>query len=87
MTKPPSFCTNCGNTLKPTAKFCGSCGTEIEPLEIVKDVAYYWNMSDEEYIHQNPKLEKTIKWSDKNRPYLVGGALACFVLLILIWFA
>ena len=20
-------CTNCGNTLKPTAKFCGSCGT------------------------------------------------------------
>ena len=87
MTKPSSFCTNCGDSLKSTAKFCGSCGTEIEPLEIVKDVAYYWKMSDEEYIHQNPKLEKTIKWSDKNRPYLVGGALACFVLLILIWFA
>ena len=23
-----SSCTNCGNTLKETAKFCGSCGTE-----------------------------------------------------------
>ena len=22
-----AFCENCGNTLKPTAKFCGSCGT------------------------------------------------------------
>jgi hypothetical protein len=24
-----AFCENCGNTLKPTAKFCGSCGTRI----------------------------------------------------------
>ena len=24
-----NFCENCGNTLKPTAKFCGSCGTRI----------------------------------------------------------
>ena len=23
-------CENCGNTLKPTAKFCGSCGTRID---------------------------------------------------------
>ena len=22
-----SSCSNCGNTLKPTAKFCGKCGT------------------------------------------------------------
>ena len=22
-----AFCENCGNTLKPTAKFCGGCGT------------------------------------------------------------
>ena len=22
-----SSCSNCGNTLKPTAKFCGGCGT------------------------------------------------------------
>jgi hypothetical protein len=28
MPKPNSFCINCGNTLKPTAKFCGSCGTK-----------------------------------------------------------
>jgi len=25
-----AFCENCGNTLKPTAKFCGSCGTRID---------------------------------------------------------
>ena len=24
-----AFCENCGNTLKPTAKFCGSCGTSV----------------------------------------------------------
>jgi len=24
-----SSCSNCGNTLKPTAKFCGSCGTPV----------------------------------------------------------
>ena len=23
-----NFCENCGNTLKPTAKFCGGCGTQ-----------------------------------------------------------
>ena len=65
----------------------GIPGYRDEALEIVKDFAYYWNMSDEEYIRQNPKLEKTIKWSDKNRPYLYGGALVCFVFAILIWFA
>jgi len=27
-TRPTSSsCSNCGNTLKPTAKFCGKCGT------------------------------------------------------------
>ena len=24
-----AFCENCGNTLKPTAKFCGGCGTKV----------------------------------------------------------
>jgi len=24
-----SSCSNCGNTLKPTAKFCGSCGNQV----------------------------------------------------------
>ena len=24
-----AFCENCGNTLKPTAKFCGKCGTPV----------------------------------------------------------
>mgnify|MGYP001471212365 CR=1 FL=1 len=24
-----NFCENCGNSLKPTAKFCGSCGTSV----------------------------------------------------------
>jgi len=24
-----SSCSNCGNTLKPTAKFCGGCGTPV----------------------------------------------------------
>ena len=24
-----SSCSNCGNTLKPTAKFCGGCGTKV----------------------------------------------------------
>jgi ribosomal protein L40E len=23
-----AFCENCGNTLKPTAKFCGKCGSK-----------------------------------------------------------
>ena len=26
----PSSCSNCGTSLKPTAKFCGSCGTRID---------------------------------------------------------
>ena len=25
-----SSCSNCGNTLKPTAKFCGKCGNQIQ---------------------------------------------------------
>ena len=24
-----TFCENCGNSLKPTAKFCGSCGNQV----------------------------------------------------------
>ena len=28
-----SFCTNCGISLKSTAKFCGSCGTAREQIE------------------------------------------------------
>ena len=24
-----SSCSNCGNTLKPTAKFCGKCGNQV----------------------------------------------------------
>ena len=29
MTKSDSFCTNCGNSLKVTAKFCSTCGTKV----------------------------------------------------------
>ena len=25
-----AFCENCGNALKPTAKFCGGCGNQVE---------------------------------------------------------
>jgi len=31
--KSSSFCTNCGISLKSTAKFCGSCGTAREQIE------------------------------------------------------
>ena len=33
MVKSSSFCTNCGISLKSTAKFCGSCGTSKEQIE------------------------------------------------------
>jgi hypothetical protein len=31
--KSSSFCTNCGISVKSTAKFCGSCGTAKEQIE------------------------------------------------------
>jgi len=31
--KSSSFCTNCGISVKSTAKFCGSCGTSKEQIE------------------------------------------------------
>ena len=33
MVKSSSFCTNCGISVKSTAKFCGSCGTAKEQIE------------------------------------------------------
>ena len=33
MVRSSSFCTNCGISLNPTARFCGSCGTAKEQIE------------------------------------------------------
>ena len=29
-----SFCTNCGQSLKPEAKFCGKCGTHVTGVDL-----------------------------------------------------
>ena len=31
-TNAKTFCTNCGNELRPNAKFCVVCGTSVEAM-------------------------------------------------------
>ena len=85
MANSKMFCTNCGNKANETEKFCDKCGTKIEPSEKpeIKGISYYRKMSDEEYLRQNPKLEKVTNWSDKNKKKLYGIAILLFILGLL----
>ena len=76
------YCRKCPNKVKDNQEFCDKCGTKIEHFEIsdITGKPDYSKMSDDEYIHQNPKLEKIVNWSDKNKKKLYGFIILSIIL-------
>ena len=50
-----SFCTNCGQSLKPEAKFCGGCGTGNLPTQDKSPVDTKQNVGSDNTLQRPPE--------------------------------
>lgn len=79
-----NFCTNCGNQLKPDARFCGSCGT---PFELQPDHSSLFNTMKNvvsEGLERNPisTVEFTMKNSQRRIVNLWWILMSIFIFLV-----
>ena len=90
MTKSDSFCTNCGNSLKVTAKFCSTCGTKVgtisqdtgQPTTESKDWRVRKTQPDETDTHYEAVMRENYGQTKKQSGRFKKFAIGCGIFIV-----